>query len=135
MNDLNRSELKEYDRQMFRSALVTLFWKVVNDRKRRSGYKLQTLADDLSVNKSTVSRWFSSTLPNWEADTVADIAGALDVDIEIRAIDRNDGTVYSSNGSKVKAATPKTATEPVPTGDNSPELSIFTVQRSWVTAA
>lgn len=114
-DNFNRDEMGEYDRQMYRSALVTLFWKIISDRKRRSGgYKLQKLADDLSVNKSTVSRWFSSSLPNWEADTVADIASALDVEIEIRATDRSDGTIYSSTGRRPQPPAAPTSTSPVP---------------------
>lgn len=94
---LSHEEQRDYDRHMFRSTLVTLCWNVITEKKRApGGFKLQTLANALGVHKSTVSRWFSSSLPNWEADTLADIANALNVDIEVNAIDRASGRRFSS---------------------------------------
>ena len=99
MTDTSKTEFdREYDRGMLRSELVSLFWAVISERKKEPcGFALQQLADKLGVNKSQVSRWFNST-PNWEANTVADIAAALGVDLQIVARDRHDGRMYSSSG-------------------------------------
>lgn len=89
---------REVDREVYRSSLVSLFWAVIQARKRRrGGYKLQALADALGINKSSVSRWFSSR-PNWEANSVSDIATALDIELRTVAYDRTDGSVYGPNG-------------------------------------
>lgn len=89
---------REYDRGMLRSELVSLFWAVIAERKKESGgFALKQLADALGVDKSQVSRWFNG-LPNWEANTMADIAGALDVDLQFIARDRRDGRVYTAAG-------------------------------------
>jgi hypothetical protein len=90
--------LQEYDRHMLRSALVSLFWGVISERKRRSKFTFQQLADRVGTNKSVVSRWFSKPHPNWRIDTIADIAGALDIEIYIEARDRATGAVYTPQG-------------------------------------
>lgn len=106
---LNRDELREYDRHMFRSSLVSLFWRIISVKKEQpEGYKLQNLADSLRKGKSLVSRWFSSETPNWEANTISDIANALNVDLHVTAVDRSDGTVYSTRSvtvSKIESRT------------------------------
>jgi len=118
---LTREELRVYDRHMFRSTLVSLFWNVIIERKKRSGgFKLQNLADALGISKSTVSRWFSSSLPNWEADTVSDIACALNLDLRIMAIDRADGTVYHAPYRSEKAVIMWGNAPPVTSSSGSP---------------
>lgn len=59
---------------------------------------MKDVADKLAINKSVVSRWFSGKSPNWEMNTVADIADALDLEIRIEAVDRNTGHVFSCTG-------------------------------------
>jgi transcriptional regulator with XRE-family HTH domain len=91
--------LWQFDRGMLRSAFVSLFWSVIQERRRRVGFALQSLADALGINKSAVSRWFSGpTQPNWTIDTIADLAHALDLDLEVRATDRQTGQVFTSSG-------------------------------------
>lgn len=87
-----------FDREMLRSAFVSLFWAVISYRKKQGGFALKTLADKIGVNKSAPSRWFSGERPNWTVNTIADIAGALDVEIEIKARDRQTGIVFASYG-------------------------------------
>jgi hypothetical protein len=101
--------LSEYDRGMLRSAFVGLFWTVISYRKRRGIFQLRTLSDKIGVNKSAPSRWFSGARPNWTVNTIADIADALDVEIEIRARDRKTGVIFAPHGivsSKVQTAAP-----------------------------
>lgn len=95
--------LREYHRSMYRSQLMSLFWSIIMDRKK-TGFTLQRLADALRVNKGQVSRWFNG-LPNWEANTVSDIAGALNVDIQITARDRATGRTYSATGAPASVST------------------------------
>jgi transcriptional regulator with XRE-family HTH domain len=90
--------IKGFDREMLRSAFVSLFWAVIDYRKKHGGFVLKTLSDKIGVNKSAPSRWFSGERPNWTVNTIADIAGALDVEIEIRARDRQTGMVFAPHG-------------------------------------
>jgi transcriptional regulator with XRE-family HTH domain len=84
---------------MLRSAFVSLFSVVIEERRNRVGFVLQSLADALGIDKSSISRWFrGATHPNWTIDTIADIAHALDLELEIRATDRLTGVVYASHG-------------------------------------
>jgi hypothetical protein len=90
--------LRDYDRQMLRSAFVTTFWSAIMDRKKKpEGFKLQNLADRLQIGKSGVSRWFSGNAPNWRIDTIADIADALDLDVQVVMRNRIDGKIYNSH--------------------------------------
>lgn len=100
--------LRQYDRAMLRSAFVSLFWNVMKIKK----ISQQKLADAIGVHKSAPSRWFSNERPNWEVDTIADIADVLDLTIEVRAIDRKTGVIYASYG--VIKPIVKTATRPLP---------------------
>lgn len=107
-----------YDREMLRSAFVSLFWAVICYKKSHGGFALKTLADKLGINKSSPSRWFSGERPNWEVNTISDIAGALDVEIEIRARDRKTGVIFTphgvmSPGMETKATTFTLDPEPV----------------------
>jgi hypothetical protein len=89
--------LKAYDRGMLRSAFVSLFWGVIMERRKRGAFTLLSLAKKLGTNKGEVSRWFS-TDPNWTINTISNIANALNLDIQIRAIDRSTGVVYTPSG-------------------------------------
>ena len=83
---------------MLRSSFVSLFWQAM----QAAGHKLQFLADALRVDKSAVSRWFSSNPPNWTIDTIADIANALDLEIMITARQRSaPQTTITSSGIQV----------------------------------
>jgi transcriptional regulator with XRE-family HTH domain len=86
--EMKKSDVKEYDRLMLRAAVVSVFWSVITDLKKRRSYRLQELADEIGVDKSAVSRWFSGHNPNWTLNTISDIANALNVDVKIVAIDR-----------------------------------------------
>lgn len=88
---------KEYQREMLKSAFASLFWSVITKKKQRGG-SMKELADKLSINKSAVSRWFSGKSPNWELNTIADIADALELDIRIEAVDRATGQMFGCSG-------------------------------------
>jgi transcriptional regulator with XRE-family HTH domain len=94
-------QLKEYDRLMLRSSFVSLFWSVIADLKKRRGYRLQELADQIGVDKSGVSRWFSGNNPNWTLNTVSDLANALNVDLRVQAVDRETQAVHTPQGKHV----------------------------------
>ncbi len=98
---MNRSEdhMRAYNRGMMRSAVVSLFWAAIADRKKRGGFTFQALAKALGRDKSAISRWFSADAqPNWSLDTIADIAEALNLDLQVTATDRVTGAVYGSTG-------------------------------------
>jgi transcriptional regulator with XRE-family HTH domain len=97
--------LREYDRKMLRSTFVSLFWGVISERRRRSKFTLQSLADKLGTDKSAVSRWFSGELPNWTVDKIADVAGVLDLELRIEATDKS-GSVFTASGAITQSATP-----------------------------
>lgn len=92
-----------FNRLMLRSAYQSLFWHVLLTRKRETGFTLKALADKLNINKSYVSRSFSSP-PNWQIDKLSDMADALNVDLIVQARDRLTGKVYSPAGSTVSHA-------------------------------
>jgi transcriptional regulator with XRE-family HTH domain len=98
---LAEAQLKEYDRQMLRASFVSLFWSVIADLKKRRGYKLQHLADELGCDKSTVSRWFSGNNANWTLNTIADLANALNVELRVEAVDRETKSVHTPQGQSV----------------------------------
>lgn len=91
--------LNVYDRAMFRSGILGIFWQAIQDKKRRDRFTLQDVATKLHIGRSAVSRWFSGDPPNWQADTMVDIANALDLDLIITARSRITGTMYSASGS------------------------------------
>jgi hypothetical protein len=97
--DADGAVRKTVSRQLLRAQFASLFWSIIQDRKktRPGGYSLQMLADVLGIHKSAVSRWFNA-LPNWRTDTIADIAKALGVDIQLVAIDRVTGQRYTPLG-------------------------------------
>jgi hypothetical protein len=106
--------MRKYDRQMLRSAFVSMFWAVIADRKRRDGYRLLDLADALRVGKSVISKWFSrsGSPANWNLSTMADIASALDVEIDVQLRERSTGVVYKPSG-KVTSAPQAATVDPV----------------------
>lgn len=106
MTDKRDAEmLAEYDRFFYRSSLVSMFWAVIQARKaRKSKFKLKDLSDALKVDKSVVSRWFSNS-PNWTANTVADIANVLDLELRVSVYDRTDGKIYTASGEQEYAHT------------------------------
>ncbi len=103
--------VKDYDRGMLRAAIASLFWAVISDR-RKQGYKLKELADTLGCDKSQVSRWFSKDPPNWQVDTIADIAAALGLELHIEAIDRKTGQKFTASGPSFLVPVPAPSTEP-----------------------
>jgi hypothetical protein len=107
--------LGEYDRGMLRSAFVSLFWNVIAYKKARGRYPLKRFSDEIGVNKSTPSRWFSGDRPNWQVNTIADIARALDVEIEIRAKDRQTGVIFAPHGIVFVVPETKVTVQPVDT--------------------
>jgi DNA-binding phage protein len=123
-------ELRTYDRVMLRSAFQSLFWNVLLTRKRQTKFTFKALADKLGINKSYVSRSFSSP-PNWQIDKVSDMADALGVDLIIEARDRkNPNIVYTPSGIRQTAVTSssfervltvQTGTRAPTTSTNSPD--------------
>jgi hypothetical protein len=107
--------LRAYSEEMLRASYASLFWAIITERRKKAGgFTLQSLADELNIDKSGVSRWFAGDAPNWELNTVADIADALGVDLQPPvAIDRQTGVVYTASGiqSGSRAATDATSTE------------------------
>lgn len=87
-----------YDREMLRSAFSSVFWSAISFKRKAEGLTLKEVAERLGVHKSGASRWFSGKSPNWEVNTIADIAGALNLDVKLVAIDRDTGTVFSPSG-------------------------------------
>lgn len=90
--------VQEFERGVLRSAFVSTFWAVIQARKAETGLTLSQIADRLGINKSAISRWFSGTKPNWEIDTIADIANALDVDVEVVVADRKSNRRFGPSG-------------------------------------
>ena len=100
--------LAEYDRDMFRSTFVSMFWTAIAERRKRGKFTLQSLAEKLGIDKSAVSRWFSGDEPpNWTVDTIADVAGALDLELKVEAKERATGRVITAVG--VQEATHRAA--------------------------
>src|ERR1044072_2080123 len=93
MSDLRR----EYDRTMLRSEYQSLFWSVLLARKHQAKFTLKALADKLGINKSYISRSFSSP-PNWQIDKIADMADALGVEMMVQARDTATGIIFTSSG-------------------------------------
>jgi transcriptional regulator with XRE-family HTH domain len=87
---------------MLRSAFVSLFWAVFSYRKKKDGLTLQALAKAIPANKAEVSRWFKGD-PNWTVNTIASVANALNVDLEMRAVDRTSGAVFTAAGVQTPA--------------------------------
>lgn len=97
-NKTKEARLREYDRLMLRSSFVSLFWAAIAERKRHGKFALQEIADYIGTNKSVVSRWFSNSHPNWEIDSIADIAGSLNLELKLQALDRETGAIITPSG-------------------------------------
>lgn len=104
--------LRAYRRGMLRANFVSLFWAVIQERRRRqrAPYTLQAIGEALGLGKPQVSRWFSGD-PNWTVNTISDIADALDLDLDVVAVDRETGAKFTASG--LASASP-TASEPRP---------------------
>jgi len=94
---------REFDRQMLRASMVSLFAAAIQRRRENDRFTFQALADALGKHKSEISRWFSSEPPNWTLNTIADLASALDMDVEVRARERATGAVISPSGREQQA--------------------------------
>lgn len=91
-------------RNMLRASFHSLFWSVILHRKKHFGLKMQDIATKLGVNKSFVSRSFSSPA-NFRSDTLSDFADALDLDLIIEARDRTTGRIFTPYGIRDVAVT------------------------------
>ena len=96
--------VKAYERGMLRSAFVSLFWGIATERKKTGDFTFKWLAETLGKNKGEVSRWFSGD-PNWTVNTIANLADAFDVEIQITAIERKTGRIFTSSGLQNSVAT------------------------------
>lgn len=105
-NSKNKSEAfeRDYARAMLRSAVVSLFWAVISSRKQKDGMTLSNIAERLGINKSAVSRWFSGS-PNWELNTISDLAEALEIELQVFAVERKSGRRFSPVGQVAFAQT------------------------------
>lgn len=117
-----RKFMKKYDSGMLRTAFVSLFWAYISDRRKRGPFTFQQFAKELNVNKGEVSRWFNGG-PNWRLNTIASIAHVLDLEIQITAVERSTGRIFTPAG--VQASAPrgtlsKTETRPSPPSSASP---------------
>jgi DNA-binding phage protein len=106
---------RAYYRAMLRSAFLSMFWAVISERKK-SGLTLMSFAKAVGSSKHEVSRWFNGD-PNWTINTIAAIAHALKLRLQIQAIDEH-GNVYGSSGpqsapTKTPIATSGGAPKPV----------------------
>jgi transcriptional regulator with XRE-family HTH domain len=89
--------LRNYERGMLRAAFVSLFTAIMAERRRRGDLTQQELAKKIGRDKSAISRWLSGS-PNWTLDTIADLAGALDLELRIEVRDRMTGQVFTPTG-------------------------------------
>lgn len=90
--------LRDYRRDALRSGFLSAFWSVIQHRRARRRFTFQEIATNLGVDKSNVSRWFSRDLPNWEIETVADLAGAMNVSVNITITDNETGEMFGPSG-------------------------------------
>jgi hypothetical protein len=97
-------ERREFLRERLRSDFVSMFWSAIEQRKLRGEFKMQQLADALGRDKSVVSKWFSNEPSNWQLDTIADIADALDLEIAVTAKERHSHTLHTPYGMEVDHA-------------------------------
>jgi hypothetical protein len=76
-----------YEREMLRRGYLSLFWVAMSRKRAKERFTFSDLAARIRRGKSQVSRWFSAGDPNWELNTIADIAHSLGIRIEISAVD------------------------------------------------
>jgi hypothetical protein len=91
------SDIKTYNRTLLGHALVSLFKAAIRERRKRGKFALQELADAAEIDKAKISRDFAGS-PNWRLSTVADVAEALGLDLEITARDRATGIIITPAG-------------------------------------
>jgi DNA-binding phage protein len=92
---------KAFDRAALRTAFVSTFWAVIEDRKkRRGGFTMTALAKAVGSSKHEVSRWFNGS-PNWTLNTIANIANALGLEIVVSVRERSTGRVFTPAGLQV----------------------------------
>jgi hypothetical protein len=106
---------------MLRARFQSLFWAVFLDKKKKNKFSLTDLADMIGIHKSYVSRSFTNP-PNWQIDKISDFADALGLDLEICAVDRETGEVFTPQGKKNSFSVTgpqgsffETRTSPIPT--------------------
>jgi len=92
-----QAALRDYDRDMLKSAFQSLIYGVYLHRKTSDGLTLTELAKRLGKNKSELSKWFNN-LPNWQLETLADLAAELEVELIVAAKDRKTGLVFTETG-------------------------------------
>lgn len=107
---MKRSKLKkefamEYERGMLRSAFRSIFWAVIADRKKRGRFTFQSLGKAVGADKAKVSHWFNGD-PNWTINTIASLANALGLDLNISAVERSTGRIYTAAGLQSTQALP-----------------------------
>lgn len=96
-SEADRFEL-HYFQGMLRAAFRSLFWSIISERKKSGTFSLARLVALLPRgDKGKVSKWFNGD-PNWTINTIGTLADALNVDIEIKAIDRTTGVVFTPAG-------------------------------------
>ena len=88
---------RTYAKAALRAALVSLFWGVIRERKKRGGFTMQALAKAIGSTKHEVSRWFNGD-PNWTLNTIGNLAHALDLDLIVQARERSTGLIFTSSG-------------------------------------
>jgi transcriptional regulator with XRE-family HTH domain len=118
--------IRDFERGVLRSAFVSTFWAVIEAKKVAEGFTLKQLADRLNINKSATSRWFSGE-PNWEINTVSDIARALDVEIKVTAVDRRNGRIFTPSGEQ---HTPATTASVISLGERPTQAGVQTSGRT-----
>lgn len=116
----HKKRLQTYDRALFSESVMSLFWGVIRERKKSSKFTMQSVADGAGMDKGKVSRDFSGT-PNLTFNTAVDYANALGVDLEVRARDRQTGTIYTSRGTApagyaLASSTTTSGLQPAPSG-------------------
>jgi hypothetical protein len=97
-NKPDASRERQFERAALRAAFVSLFAFAFERRKSREDYKKQMLADGLGIDKSAISRWFSGAYPNWQIDSIADIADELGIEIQVCARERATGATITPHG-------------------------------------
>ena len=112
---------RQFRRSMLRARFQSLFWAVLLDKKQKSKFTLTDLAEAIGIHKSYVSRSFTSP-PNWQIDKISDFSDALGVDLEICAVDRHTGEIFTPQGKKTSfslttgdQSVPQTKTATMPT--------------------
>ena len=103
-----RERERRFDRDLLRSSFISVFWSVFNTRRKKNGYSFKQLSEDSGIDKGAISRAFRG-IPNWEIDTMADVADALGVDLIVTARDRTTGEIHTDHGVESIIQTPKTS--------------------------